>query len=196
MHDDPARHRDRGWRLSRFAGTILVVCPRCGGRASAVTRPGLPELRYYTEYQYRPRRLVCAGCGVVAEWEAEFRGGALYGATLGGTEDPFFGQPLWLQVRCAGRILWAYNAEHVTELAEYLAARHRERGALRPTMSLFARLPRWMKVAAHRDEVLAGLAKLQELADRSMPADRSAAAHAHDVHPRPRRESFYRGRPY
>ncbi|MEU2655946.1 hypothetical protein ABZ615_11515 [Streptomyces sp. NPDC007325] len=96
----------------------------------------------------------------------------MVGAVLGGTEDPFFRRPLWLQTRCAGHVLWAYNEEHVDELSAYVGARLRERGGARPTMSMFARLPAWMKVSDNRPEVLTGLETLRVLANRRAPADR------------------------
>ena len=165
--------------MTRFAGRILVVCPRCGGCAVVAPTPGLPELKYYSQLLVRPRRLTCPGCGSTAEWRAEMRGAAPIGVDLGGTEEPFFHRPLWLQTRCAGHILWAYNADHVAELASYVGARLRERGGVRPTASMFARLPRWLKSAGNRAEVLAGLEKLRVLADHWDPADRSDAAQEH-----------------
>ncbi|MBO1332256.1 hypothetical protein [Streptomyces sp. VRA16 Mangrove soil] len=180
------RHADDGVPLARFADTILVVCPRCGGRASVVQRPGLPELRYATDLLVWSRRLVCAGCGRTDDWRAGRRGSGAVGVVLGGTEEPFFGRPLWLQVPCAGRVLWAYNDRHVTALEEYVAARLREHGApYSSTRAMFPRLPAWVKSAAHRPAVLKGLAELHTLAGRSAPADRSAAAHAHGDRPRP-----------
>ncbi|MFD4542021.1 hypothetical protein [Streptomyces bauhiniae] len=106
---------------------------------------------------------------------------------LGGGEDPFFQQPLWLQTRCGGHILWAFNEEHVDELSAYVGAQLRERGGVRPTMSMFARLPAWMKRADNRSEVLAGLETLRELAKRMKPADRSDAAHGRGDRPRAHR---------
>lgn len=191
-----ARHVDHGAPLERYAGRILVVCPRCGGRAVVAPLPGLPALRYYTEYAFRPRRLTCGACAATAAWEARADGARLLGATLGGTTDPFFRQPLWLQTRCAGRILWAYDEEHVDALAAYVGARLRERGGHRPTRAMFARLPAWMKRADNRAAVLAGLETLRALAGRSSPAERSDAAHDHDDRPRPYRSSYFRGGPY
>jgi hypothetical protein len=120
----------------------------------------------------------------------------LVGVTLGGTTDPFFGHPLWLQTRCVGETLWAYNEDHVAELAAYVGAQLRERGPWRPTMSMFARLPRWMKLARNRADVLAGLERLRALADLSAPEDRSDAAHVHIDRPRPSRTLYFRGGPY
>ncbi|MBT2470065.1 hypothetical protein J7E97_19835 [Streptomyces sp. ISL-66] len=197
-YSDPSRHRDPGMPLDRFAERILVVCPRCGGRALCTPRPGLPELAYYTELRFRPRRMTCAHCGAVAAWEAGVRGAGLIGVVLGGTEDPFFRRPLWLQTRCAGHVLWAYNEEHVDELAAYVGARLRERGTGfgSPTRSMIPRLPGWMKASGNRSDVLAGLETLRALIPRCAPADRSDAAHERGDRPRPSPSTYFRGGPY
>ncbi|MER7929157.1 hypothetical protein ABTY96_39515 [Streptomyces sp. NPDC096057] len=194
--DLPVRHRDDHAPLARFTRRVLVVCPRCGGRALVVPRPGLPAPRYDAELLFQPRRLTCAGCGAVADWEAAVRGSALVGTEPGGTEDPFFRRPLWLQTRCVGHILWAYDEEHVDALAAYVGARLRERGALSPTRAMFPRLPAWMKTSEHRAGIMAGLRTLRALAERSAPADRSNAAHEHGDRPRPYGSLYFRGGPY
>ncbi|RKS76556.1 hypothetical protein BZB76_1912 [Actinomadura pelletieri DSM 43383] len=194
--EPPARHYDPGRWLAQFADRILVVCPRCNGRALIVPRPGLPAPEYSSELLFQPRRLACGRCGAAADWEPERRGTGLIGAVLGGTEDPFFHRPLWLQTRCVGHTLWAYNEEHVTELSAYVGAKLRERGDIRPTMAMFARLPVWMKRSDNRREVLAGLETLRTLATRSTPADRSDAAHERDDRPRPHGSMYFRGGPY
>ncbi|MEU0853455.1 hypothetical protein ABZ387_36920 [Streptomyces flaveolus] len=191
----PVRHHDHGTWLVRFTGRVLVVCPRCGGRALVAPVPGLAGTKYISSLLFQPRRLGCTGCGAVADWTAEQRGRALIGVVPGGTEDPFFRRPLWLQTRCAGRILWAYDEEHVDALAAYVRARLRERHAS-PTLSMFARLPVWMKSARHRDTVLAGLAALRDLAGRSAPADRSDAAHERGDRPRHHDSQLFRGGAY
>ncbi|MFE2563657.1 hypothetical protein [Streptomyces mirabilis] len=194
--DAPTRHYDpEGW-LARFAGRMLVVCPRCGGCALVVPRPGLPAPRYFGELLFQPRRLACGGCGAVADWEPEVRGTGLVGAVLGGSEDPFFWQPLWLQTRCVGHVLWAYNEEHVDELSAYVGAQLRERGGARPTRAMFARLPPWMKRSDNRSEVLAGLETLRALSKRSAPAERSDSAHERGDRPRPHGSMYFRGGPY
>ncbi|GAA3831878.1 hypothetical protein GCM10022206_82770 [Streptomyces chiangmaiensis] len=133
---------------------------------------------------------------MVADWDPEVRGAGLVGAVLGGTEDPFFRRPLWLQTRCVGQILWAYNEEHVNELSSYVGAQLRERGAARPTMAMFARLPQWMKRSGNRSEVLAGLETLRALAERSAPTDRSDTAHERGDRPQLHRSMLFRGGPY
>lgn len=188
----PARHIDPGRWLGEFAGRILVVCPRCGGRALVVPRPDEAP-RFPHELMFTPRRLVCAACGATGEREAS--AAARVGAAMGGTEDPFFGQPLWLQTRCVGHILWAYNEKHIDELAAYVSAALRQHIAS-PTMAMFSRLPVWMKRADNRPEVLAGLGTLRALAGRSAPDERSDAAHRRDDRPRSRKNTLFRGGPY
>lgn len=144
---------------------------------------------------FRPRRLVCPGCGAIAEWRARRLNGALIGVRLGGTEDPFFRRPLWLQTRCAGRVLWAYDEEHVDALAAYVGAALRE-GGTGATQAMFPRLPRWMKESGHRAEVLAGLDRLRTLSGRSAPSDRSDAAHERAAGAGPHGVRYYRGGPY
>lgn len=193
---EPVRHYDAGRWLAQFAGRILVVCRSCGGRAVILPLPGIAAPRYFSELMFQPRRMACGKCGAVADWAPEVRGAGLVGAALGGSEDPFFRQPLWLQTRCVGRILWAYNEEHVDELSAYVGARLRERGAYRPTMSMFARLPSWMKRSENRTAVLAGLRTLRALAERTAPADRSDAAHERGDRCRARGGMYFRGGPY
>lgn len=193
---EPVRHHDSGARLTRFADRLLVVCRSCGGRAVVVPRPGLPAPRYFSELLFQPRRLACGACGDVADREPEVRGAGLVGAVLGGSEDPFFRRPLWLQTRCVGHILWAYNGRHVSELSAYVGARLRERGGDQPTMSMVARLPAWMKRSDNRSDVVAGLETLRELAERSAPSDRSDAAHERGDRSRARSSMYFRGGPY
>lgn len=192
----PVRHHDAGRWLARFSDRVLVVCRSCGGRAVVLPRPGLAAPRYFSELMFQPRRMACGGCGAVADWEPEVRGAGLVGVAPGGSEDPFFRQPLWLQTRCVGRILWAYNEEHVDELTAYVGAGLRERDGYRPTMAMFARLPSWMKGSDHRADILAGLRTLRALAERSAPADRSDAAHERGDRPRARSSMYFRGGPY
>ncbi|WP_328444668.1 hypothetical protein OG780_03850 [Streptomyces sp. NBC_00386] len=195
VQPNPVRHRDHGTWLVRFTGRILVVCPKRGGRALVVPLPGIGAQKYFSDLLFRPRRLTCSGCGAVAGRSAEQRDTALVGAVPGGTEDPFFRRPLWLRTRCAGRILWAYDVEHVDVLAAFVGARLRERRASQ-TRATFARLPAWTKSAGHRDEVPAGLAALRVLAGRSAPADRSDAAHERGDRPRHHGSLSFRGGPY
>lgn len=82
----------------------------------------------------------------------------------GSPHDPLFGLPLWLQAPCCGQILWAYNAEHLSKLREYVAAnlRQKEKSEYTRAWSMFARLPQWMSAAKNREAVLSTFRRLEQ----------------------------------
>ncbi|MEU0558137.1 hypothetical protein [Dactylosporangium sp. NPDC006015] len=134
------------------ADDILVVCPRCGGRAVNAARP--TGSRWVASW---PRRLTCAACCHAAAWEPA-------GATSvwGGPVDPFFGGPLWLRAECCGgRVLWAFNRRHLDILGGFVGAKLRERGPGPGGLTLVARLPAWMTAAKHRAEILRAVDRLR-----------------------------------
>ena len=79
--------------------------------------------------------------------------------------DNHFGLPLWLQMRCCGELLWAYNAEHLAFLEAFVGARLRERRRSAEygwsNGALASRLPAWLKSRKHREEVLACIDRLR-----------------------------------
>ncbi len=151
-----SRHHDATWSRD-FVDQLLVRCPRCA-RAARLT------------YQEEPRyRLACAHCGHTRDWKRQENGGFLMpgpGPRLAGFE-----LELWLQVPCCGSVLWGYNPAHVAELEALVGARlrerqrHPERGWA--NSSLASRLPKWVKSAKNRPEVLRALAALRSLAEQA-----------------------------
>ena len=128
-----------------------------------------------TSAMFGPRRFLCAACVSAASWSPK-------GQTphWGAPVDPFFRLPLWLQTQCCGgRTLWAFNETHLALLEDYVAARLRERGQARNRMTLVARLPRWLKSAKNRDEVLRAITRLREAVVRAVPGRFGARRHGH-----------------
>lgn len=162
-NEDTRRFRDPLTRLWRYQDEILVRCPACDAMAAVLPDPaaaGSP-LR---------RRLSCLACGHTAAWTAPRSGDFAFLPEGSGPEDPYFGLPLWLRADCCGaNVLWAYNVDHLDLLEAYLAAKLRERGDYRGSMSLVERLPAWLKAAKHRDEALRTIGRLRA----SLPASRS-----------------------
>lgn len=76
--------------------------------------------------------------------------------------DPHFGLPLRLVVPTRFGALWAFNLRHVAELEAYVGARVRTR-QVHFSRALFSRVPRWLKQAHHRPEMLRALARLRGL---------------------------------
>jgi hypothetical protein len=150
------RFRDPLVWVERFADKVLVRCPACGECAIVLDHLGAPE--YQASRGDRGlaarRRLRCHACGRSKDSFPSER-------VLGGPVDPYFRLPLWLQADCCGKLLWAYNAEHLDLLESYVAARLRERRATPGSMSMVARLPAWLKSAKHRDEILRAIRRLR-----------------------------------
>ena len=105
-----------------------------------------------------PVSLACSHCGHSRGWTPS-RPGVLHSTNVarwpgyvifGPPVDPYFRLPLWLQARCCGALLWAYNPLHLQWLEEYVGASLRERAAGEygwSNQSLASRLPQWMRSA-------------------------------------------------
>ncbi|MBM0258104.1 hypothetical protein [Micromonospora sp. 4G55] len=158
------RFRDpKPWLRGLAAGEIVVRCPRCSGRASVLPDPeSAGSSRHHV---WLRRRLSCLGCAYSDVWDAPRRAGddARTLPEFSGPNDPYFGLPLWLSVDCRGRVLWAYNGEHVDLLEAYVSARLRERGRDMGSQTLVERLPAWVKDGKHRADVLEGIGRLRAL---------------------------------
>jgi len=140
------RFRDSGASLFAFAHDVLVVCPRCSGRAvvSATADSSFAA----------PRRLVCASCGLVKERDGR-------DSSWGEPIDPWFHEQLWLAARFRDQTVWAFNSAHATVLREFVAASHRQRadpmcpsGPRITTMGMTEKLPAWFKAAGNRAPLL------------------------------------------
>jgi hypothetical protein len=138
---------------------ILVECPRCGACAGICARPTSESP---THSLFTPRRVTCAECGFIKEWEGNAWGFDWFADPV---RDSYFNLPLWLQAPCCGHILWAYNRRHLSLIEQYIAALLREHRR-RPDFgwhnnSLVNRLPEWIIVAKHRQAVLDTIHKMQ-----------------------------------
>lgn len=155
------RVRDDGRTLSTFIDRIDVVCPRCNQHA-VVRAIDTPNGQTSSAC---PARLGCAHCGLIRTQRLERSVLRHYGLRSDG-HDPYFGAPLWLVAPTRHGVVFAYNASHLDALMGFVGARLRERGTLTGTTwrnrSLHARLPRWMKLAQNRSDVLTALSRLRE----------------------------------
>jgi hypothetical protein len=151
-----SRFRDTGKTIYAIGHEFLVHCPRCDNCAQVVPRNG--------EQGLASTRLVCKKCGYTQDWEGK-------AMVVGGSFDWYFRLPLWLQTPCCGKILWAYNKEHLDFLENYVKAGLRESFPMKVyetglvmwrNKSLASRLPTWMKRAKNRDEVLRGIERLRK----------------------------------
>lgn len=154
------RFLDRGTKIYDFYEEFLVVCPKCGGRAKVVIDEAefakLPTRRLlkYRNRFYAPRRLICLNCLHRDLWKGNQ---ILTGVSV----DWYFRLPLWLEIPCCGERLWAYNREHLDLIEKYVGAKLRERTS-KGRNSFLSRLPKWIKSAKNRDEILKAIKKLKE----------------------------------
>lgn len=130
----------------------LVVCLKCQSRA-AVT--------LHNDGGNDEARLSCPSCGynlakIVEErtfyWDAE------------NPTDSYFGANLWLQTDCVGESLWAFNRRHLEYLEDFVSAKHRQRNPNVDTWmnsSLASRLPKWLKAAKNREQIVKAIAVLK-----------------------------------
>jgi hypothetical protein len=146
----PDRFFDEYQLLSDFADEMLLVCPKCQGCARSVM----------TEAFQSARRLTCTRCGHTRESD----GVPVRPRASDLERDVYFGLALWLQTPCAGEVLWAYNRRHLSLLESFVRAKHRERpreATMRRNKSVASRLPKWLKSAKHREQVLRAIDKLR-----------------------------------
>ena len=154
------RFLDEGTKIYDFYDEFLVVCPKCGARAKVVIDeaefaklPTRKLLKYRNQF-YAPRKLICLNCVHRDTWKGNQ---ILTGANV----DWYFRLPLWLEIPCCGERLWAYNRNHLELLEAYVGAKLRER-TTKGHNSFLSKLPKWIKSAKNRDEILKAIKKLKE----------------------------------
>lgn len=144
--------------LDAFADEVLVVCPRCGGRA-IVRLHALAETRRAGPFRADMEgRFACVHCGRSERKTAFVR-------FIHGPADSVFEYPVWLSTPCCGHTLWAYNARHLDALEAFVGARLRERhpdpqGRWR-NKAWVSRIPRWITASTNREEVLRCIVRLR-----------------------------------
>jgi hypothetical protein len=134
-----------------FGNEFLVVCPKCGGMAKVISVPiGSEKIN---SQLFAPRQFICLNCVHRDIWKGNQ-------ISLGGNFDWYFRFPLWLEISCCGKSLWAYNEKHLEFLENYIKAKLRER-IPNTNKSLVSRLPTWLKSAKNRNEILKAITRLR-----------------------------------
>lgn len=147
---------------------VLVSCSGCKAKASVIAK-NFSVSKWLAD----DVRVVCAHCGYYKEFKdvptlfTTNTMGAIkpvYGYSVGAPYDPFFHIPLYLQTKCCGETLWAYNSFHIELLKEYIGSKLRKRSnSTNLNRSLASRLPQWMKAASNREQVMRGLETLEKM---------------------------------
>ncbi|MFM2423147.1 MAG: hypothetical protein RL291_1677 [Pseudomonadota bacterium] len=169
----PRRVRDTGYTESHFGWDMaLVVCPRCQGPAR--TMPGQrTDNKTDPAKAFTAHKLVCTACSHT-RGAGQTEPSSAVG--IGGATDAAFGLPFWLTIETRHGLLYAQNLEHLDIIEAFVAGTLRERrlveyrgnGRNMPSnmrwhdnKTIVSRLPRWVKLAKKRAEVLSALARLR-----------------------------------
>lgn len=86
--------------------------------------------------------------------------GSYFSNEIHNASEPFFGFELWYSGQFEGKPVWALNREHLDYLIEYLGAELREKFAPMRTQS--DHLPRFMKLAKNREDIVRLLIQIRE----------------------------------
>ena len=148
---DDKKFSDNGIMIYDFNDEFLVVCPRCASMARVI--PVEIKSEKLNNRLFAPRKLICLSCVHRDIFDGRSIG-------IGASVDWYFRLPLWLQISCCGETLWAYNQKHLEMLENYVAAKLRER-TVKGRNSFLSKLPKWLKSAKNRDEILKAIAKLR-----------------------------------
>ena len=130
-----------------FMDRILVDCPACGSLAIIVPEEdaGTEAIGWGSARHHASRRLTCTACFHRRR------------APRQALADPTMGLPLRLRGETRHGTLFAINEAHLRYIEDYVRDPLRretvEPGGIR-NQSIASRLPRWVKAAKNRDEVL------------------------------------------
>ena len=137
-----------------------MQCPRCRLAARVLPVPAAETTAHRSFLQLR--RMSCISCGATRQHDG--RQLIFSSGVRGPAADPYFGLPLWIQVRTRHGWLWAYNREHLMLIRSYVEADLRERANwydTRQKMTLVARLPVWIKRGRNRQELMRAIDRLR-----------------------------------
>ena len=139
-----------------FIDRILVDCPQCGGPAIVRLEEANDDrtsIGWVMPLLSAARRMTCTRCAAHRRQAAR------------AWTRPTMGLPLRLRAETRHGTLYAYNEDHLDYIEDYVRNRLRreivEPGSFR-NQSIASRLPRWVKAAGNRDEVLKAIATMRK----------------------------------
>lgn len=147
----PPRFFDNGDCLCAYSDPIVINCPQCG-------RPGLMIIKSSRERELHgsrsTRSFACRSCGHTFEWAPH--------TIIHSVSDWNKQLPLFFQIHCCNKTLWAFNERHLAYIENYVIAGLRER-IPSTNNSLASRLPQWIKIAKNRNAILKTTRRLRDL---------------------------------
>ena len=148
------RFKDNGEWLFNFGEEFLVICPNCKNCARVIPDFNKSNLELNWSKRINSVKLTCLNCGFS---KIKDKIEVLYI----GDHDFYFQLPLWLEEKCKKDKIWAYNYRHLNFLEEYIRADIREQNN-DYNKSYISRLPKWIKKASNKEDILKVINKLKE----------------------------------
>lgn len=144
-----SRFQDQNKKNQDFYEEVWVVCPACSKKAVAKADYEKNEARLFCEYCNYNKQVSTelVVFGVKGNWE-----------TLA---HVYFHADLWLQHSFKEDIFYAYNAEHLEYLENYISATLREHKD-RTGFTLLEKLPKFYHEAKNRNALLKIIKKLKQ----------------------------------
>lgn len=106
--------------------------------------------------------IICPACHTDNIVELHKRESSVWtGSDIRNGRDPFFDQELYFLDYYRGKMVWAVNREHLTYLIDYIAASLRERPNSSHVRTASYRLPKYMKEAKNRNDLIRLLQRMQ-----------------------------------
>ena len=165
---DSKRFQEEYKYIHEFADKFLIACPKCSRQAEVVLAENIDFSP--SNHLFLSRKLICSNCGYnkreespkgIAQTLFSTRKDISSYVVIGGNFDWYFQESLWLQTECCSETLWFYNKTHLEFIENYVEAKLRERTP-NENSSLASRLPKWIKSAKNREEILKAIGKLKD----------------------------------
>lgn len=161
VHRHPRRYYDKGYSIVSFATqeAVIVRCPKCAaiGYETFKKNDGIYRHGHQFSCTQCPHRLNQQTSSIIIKPMPSLA------VSRAAATSPYFGLSLYLKTATRFGTLWAYNYPHLQALKQFISADLRERHCDAGNSAWTSRLPRWMKQAHHRQELLKAIARLENL---------------------------------
>ena len=139
------RFQDENLIASDFYKEVLVVCPSCTKKATAIV-----------DFDTCEAKLFCSHCGCNKKSTTKFR----ENSNLITAAHIYFNAELWLLTSFKNDFFYAYNNSHLEYLERYISAALREHKD-RTHFTILEKLPKFYHEAKNRESLLKIIAKLK-----------------------------------
>lgn len=139
------RFQEENLTESDFYTEVLVVCPSCTKKATAIV-----------DFDSCEAKLFCSHCNFIKKSTTKFR----KNSNLITAAHIYFNAELWLLTSFKNDFFYAYNNDHLEYLERYISATLREHKD-RTRFTILEKLPKFYHEAKNRESLLKIIAKLK-----------------------------------